>query len=105
MPLKPDTCKKFKPSKIAFVARNNIKIYLDGCKELGMTDLDVFETEDLYKTKRLTAVLDNIYAVSAYCRKFDFKAHSLELSCMNQISVISQKNNSKKQTKNWLPIP
>ena len=38
-----------------------------------MTDLNVFGTEDLYEKKRLTAVLDNIYAVSAYSRKFDFK--------------------------------
>merc|ERR1712228_537820 len=71
--IKADTCKKFKASKIAFVQRNNIKIYLDGCKKLGMTDLSLFESEDLFESKRLTSVLDNIYAVSAFSRKFDFK--------------------------------
>eukprot|EP01084_Bolivina_argentea_P127811 226003_1 len=71
--IKPGTCKKFKTSKIAFVARSNISIYLEGCKTLGLEDLNLFETRDLFDNQRPWAVLDNIYAVSAFSRKLDFQ--------------------------------
>lgn len=69
----PNTCKKFKASKAAFVCRNNIEIYLQGCKSLGMAQTDIFETRDLFDNQRPWAVLDNIYAVSAISRKLGFK--------------------------------
>eukprot|EP00483_Globobulimina_turgida_P001276 UN01278 len=69
----PNICKKFKQSKAAFVARNNISIYLAGCKSLGMTQMDLFETRDLYDLQAPHAVLNNIYAVSAISRKLGFK--------------------------------
>jgi len=69
----PNTCKKFKQSQAAFVCRNNISIYLAGCKTLGMAEMDLFETRDLFDNQRPWAVLDNIYAVSAISRKLEFK--------------------------------
>ena len=69
----PNTCKKFKASKAAFVCRNNIEIYIQGCKSLGMAQTDIFETRDLYDNQRPWSVLDNIYAVSAISRKLGFQ--------------------------------
>lgn len=70
--IKPGTCKKFKPSKQAFVARSNIQIFLQGCKKIGIPETDLFETRDLYDGQRLSAVVGNIYALSAMSRKLGF---------------------------------
>jgi len=62
------TCKKFKESKIAFVCRQNIEIYLIGCEQLGLKSTDRFESRDLYDGQRPKAVIDNIFALSASSR-------------------------------------
>ena len=36
--------KKFKKSKIVFVARTNIQLFIEGCKKLGIPETDCFET-------------------------------------------------------------
>ena len=36
--------KKFKKSKIVFVARTNIQIFIEGCKKLGIPETDCIET-------------------------------------------------------------
>ena len=70
--IKPGTCNKFKKTKIAFVARSNIDIFVKGAKKLGVRETDLFETRDLYDKQRLSAVVQAVYAVSGVSRKHGF---------------------------------
>ena len=70
--IKPGTCTKFKKTKVAFVARNNISIFVKGAKKLGVKQSDIFETRDLYDKQRLSAVVQSIYAISGVSRKLGF---------------------------------
>ena len=54
--IKPGTCKKFKKSKIAYVCRTNIQIFLEGCGKLGIPEVDLFESRDLYDQQDLSRV-------------------------------------------------
>lgn len=67
--IQPNTCKKYKKSPIAFVSRNNIQIYINGCKKLGLPSTETFETRDLFDGQMLSLVIKNIYAVSAVSHK------------------------------------
>mmetsp|Transcript_43616 Transcript_43616/g.69885 ORF Transcript_43616/g.69885 Transcript_43616/m.69885 type:complete len:188 (-) Transcript_43616:129-692(-) len=89
----PNTCKGFKPSKIAFVARSNIQIYIEGCKKLGVNKLNLFETRDLFDMQRPWTVLDNIYAVSAVSRKLNFQGPFIGV----KLAEKNQRNFSKEQ--------
>jgi len=64
--------KKFKKSKIVFVARTNIQLFIEGCKKLGIPETDCIETRDLFDQQNLNDVVLNLYAVSAISRKHDF---------------------------------
>merc|ERR1712083_991379 len=64
--------KKFKKSKIVFVARTNIQIFIEGCKKLGIPETDCIETRDLFDQQNLNDVVLNLYAVSAISRKHNF---------------------------------
>ena len=50
-------CRKYKVSSAAFVCRQNIEIFLRGCKALGVAEKDLFETRDLYDRQRYESVL------------------------------------------------
>jgi len=67
--IQPGTCSKYKPSSVAFVCRQNIEIYLNGCEKLGVPKTDRFESRDLFDGQRPKAVVDNIFALSAASRK------------------------------------
>ena len=45
--IKPKTCKKYKRSKVAFICRTNIQIFINGCRKLGVPQTDVFETRGI----------------------------------------------------------
>merc|ERR1719461_2188408 len=64
--------KKFKKSKIVFVARTNIQLFIEGCKKLGIPETDCIETRDLFDQQNLNDVVLNLYAVSAISRKHNF---------------------------------
>jgi len=64
--------KKFKKSKVVFVARTNIQIFIEGCKKLGIPETDCIETRDLFDQQNLNDVIINLYAVSAISRKHGF---------------------------------
>jgi len=66
--IQPGTCSKYKPSGVAFVCRQNIEIYLNGCEKLGVPKTDRFESRDLFDGQRPKAVLDNIFSLSAASR-------------------------------------
>ena len=40
--------KKFKKSKVVFVARTNIQLFIEGCKKLGIPETDCIETRYIY---------------------------------------------------------
>lgn len=61
--------KKFKPSKVVFVARTNIQLFIEGCKKLGIPESDLIETRDLFDQQNLANVLVNLEAVSKISRK------------------------------------
>lgn len=65
--------KKFKKSKIVFVARTNIQLFIEGCKKLGIPETDCFETRDLFDQQNLQNVVQTMYAVSAISRKHNFQ--------------------------------
>jgi len=67
--VKPGTCKKYKSSSVAFVCRQNIEIFLKGCKSLGVQQNDLFETRDLYDGQRPESVLMTIEALSVVCEE------------------------------------
>jgi len=73
--IKPDliSAKKFKKSKIVFVARTNIQLFIEGCKKLGIPETDCFETRDLFDQQNLANVVQTMYAVSAISRKHNFQ--------------------------------
>eukprot|EP01083_Nonionella_stella_P111731 327949_1 len=50
--IKPGTCKKFKKSKIVFVARNNLSIFRKGCLAIGIDDGRVLSPSDLWDKKK-----------------------------------------------------
>eukprot|EP00485_Elphidium_margaritaceum_P015567 CAMPEP_0202730118 /NCGR_PEP_ID=MMETSP1385-20130828/186480_1 /ASSEMBLY_ACC=CAM_ASM_000861 /TAXON_ID=933848 /ORGANISM="Elphidium margaritaceum" /LENGTH=317 /DNA_ID=CAMNT_0049396391 /DNA_START=1288 /DNA_END=2241 /DNA_ORIENTATION=- len=64
--------KKFKPSKVVFVARANIQLFIEGCKKLGIPETDCIETRDLFDKQNLSAVITNIEAVSKIAKKTGF---------------------------------
>eukprot|EP01084_Bolivina_argentea_P096110 172784_1 len=64
--------KKFKKSKIVFVCRTNIQLFIEGCKKLGIPETDCIETRDLFDQQNLQDVVINLYAVSAISRKHGF---------------------------------
>merc|ERR1719461_745169 len=72
--IKPNliAAKKFKKSKIVFVARTNIQLFIEGCKKLGIPETDCIETRDLFDQQNLNDVVLNLYAVSAISRKHGF---------------------------------
>ena len=52
--------KKFKKSKIVFVCRTNIQLFIEGCKKLGIPETDCIETR----------YIQNIYIAILNLRKF-----------------------------------
>jgi len=71
--IQPNTCKGFKTSKVVFVCRSNIQIYIEACRKVGMAELFLFETRDLFDVQRPWAVLDNIERLSGISRKLGFQ--------------------------------
>lgn len=66
--VKPGTVKKYSKigSNLAFKCMENITLYLEGCKKLGMRDGNCFRSPDLYE-KRVSypkAIINNIHALA-----------------------------------------
>lgn len=65
----PGAIKKVKHSTMAFVQREQICKYLDGCKKLGMRETDCFVTQDLFEGDNVMAVVDQILCLGALSQK------------------------------------
>lgn len=62
--IKRKTVKKINKSSMAFKERENIVNYLEGCKQLGMKEIDNFVTQDLYEGDNLTLVVNQIFTLA-----------------------------------------
>eukprot|EP01083_Nonionella_stella_P077002 210049_1 len=70
--IKPGTVRKINKSRMPFIQRENISQYLTGCRDMGMAEITLFVTQDLFEGDNLLAVVDNIYGLSAVGRKVGF---------------------------------
>lgn len=63
--IQPGAVRKINKGKMPFVQRENITQYLDKCRELGMAEISLFVTQDLFEGDNLLSVVDNIFALSS----------------------------------------
>jgi len=62
---------KYKASTMAFGQRENITQYLEGCRKLGMKDVDLFVTQDLFEGDNLVQVVDQLHSLGAVSKTID----------------------------------
>ena len=67
--IRPGICKGYKRSKVAFVQRANLDIFIQGCRKLGVEEIDIMDTNDLFERQRLSSVLKTIFAISAVAKE------------------------------------
>jgi len=61
--LKPNTIKKINKATAAFSQMENINSFLNACKSLGLSEGDLFMSNDLYSEKNLSQVLVTIQSL------------------------------------------
>lgn len=67
--ISPGICKGYKRSKVAFVQRANLDIFIQGCTKLGIREIDIMDTNDLFERQRLSSVLKCLFAISAKAKE------------------------------------
>lgn len=70
--IRPGTIRQINQQNMPFKHRENIENYLNGCKTLGMKEVDLFVTKDLYEADNLVIVIDNIFSLNAAARNHGF---------------------------------
>ncbi|XP_013387823.1 muscle-specific protein 20-like [Lingula anatina] len=82
----PGIVKKINRSKLAFKQMENIELFLTACKQLGMKDVDVFQTQDLYEGKNMYIVINCIHILGSLAQKHDFQGPviGVKLADMNK---------------------
>ena len=88
--IKPGSCKKYKKSKIAFVARSNIQIFILAMNRIKLSNDHLFETRDLFDQQDLDAVVRSIYHLSNIAKKID----SFHGPFIDSEEVIKHKDNA-----------
>jgi hypothetical protein len=75
-----------------FAHTENIRSYLNACKELGLSQMDLFEIHDLLQSSDVQQILRNIVALERVCVARGYKGPKLELEdkcerqdCANKI--------------------
>jgi len=61
--LRPGSVKKINTMKAPFKQRENIELYLKGCEAYGLKTQDLFQVNDLYESKNLYMVVDNLFTL------------------------------------------
>ena len=64
----PGSVSKVNSGSMPFVQRENLVSYLQACKAHGMRETDLFMSDDLYESRNLVAVVDNICALGVLAR-------------------------------------
>lgn len=67
--LEPGSVKKINTMKAPFKQRENIEMYLKGCKAYGLSEQDLFQVNDLYEHKNLYMVVDNLWTLGGLTQK------------------------------------
>jgi len=67
--IKPGAVAKINQIDSPFKHRENIESFLNAEKALGLKEVDLFVTGDLYEAKNLGAVVDNIFSLGALSMK------------------------------------
>lgn len=55
--MKPGLIQKYHTQSGSIYERENIKLYLEACRQLKMNSMDLFSVNDLYEKKNLSQVL------------------------------------------------
>jgi len=74
----PGSVRAISDSKIAFKQMENIGNYLKACANLGINKSLIFETADLYESRNMTIVVDNVYELARLAAQKDIGRHLLE---------------------------
>lgn len=67
--LKPGSVKKINTMKAPFKQRENIELFLKGCESFGLKAQDLFQVNDLYESKNLYMIVDNLYCLGGNAQK------------------------------------
>jgi hypothetical protein len=67
--IRPRTVKKINKMKMPFMQMENIAMFLQGCRAVGVADHDCFETVDLYEQKDLGVVVSCLHALGRAVQK------------------------------------
>lgn len=70
--LNPGSVKKINTMNAPFKQRENIEMYLKGCESYGLKPQDLFQVNDLYESKNLYMVVDNLYALGGLAQRNGF---------------------------------
>jgi len=71
--IKPNTIPNINRMSSPFKERENIESYIKACKELGMKEVDLFVTVDLYEGQNMTQVVDQICSLGGVAQKLNSK--------------------------------
>ncbi|ORZ25182.1 kinase-like domain-containing protein [Absidia repens] len=67
--MKPGAIASIGRKNIPFVKMANISLFLQGAKDLGLQNSDLFQTVDLYEAKDMAAVINTILTFARICNK------------------------------------
>jgi hypothetical protein len=67
--IRPNTVRKINQMKMPFMQMENIAMFLQGCRFVGVADHDCFETVDLYEQKDLGVVVSCLHALGRAVQK------------------------------------
>jgi len=67
--LEPGSVKKINTMNAPFKQRENIEMYLKGCKAYGLSEQDLFQVNDLFENKNLYMVVDNLWTLGGLTQK------------------------------------
>eukprot|EP00241_Pyramimonas_parkeae_P001416 CAMPEP_0114231548 /NCGR_PEP_ID=MMETSP0058-20121206/4110_1 /TAXON_ID=36894 /ORGANISM="Pyramimonas parkeae, CCMP726" /LENGTH=540 /DNA_ID=CAMNT_0001342919 /DNA_START=38 /DNA_END=1660 /DNA_ORIENTATION=+ len=62
--LHPPLALKPRSGNLPFMQMENVSLYLQGCRDIGLSEFELFMTPDLYEGKSIHAVVTNILAVA-----------------------------------------
>merc|ERR1719210_2855830 len=75
--LRPGSVKKINTMKAPFKQRENIELYLKGAADYGLKEQDLFQVNDLYESKNLYMVVDNLCSLGGCAQKLGFAGPAL----------------------------
>jgi len=75
--IKPGEIKKVSTSAMPFKQMENISLYLEACRSMGVTDYDLFQTVALFENKDMLAVLTNLQSLGRVAQAIGFQGPTL----------------------------